>query len=391
MLNIDSKSQNIFRNFLVKNYLVRLVRIFLNTQIYSKISISISISRLIFWTIFLLSPVFSKIYENSSWKTITTRAQKRIQQEKAKNLNVNEPQEKVDEHFSFKSSVKKPRGRPRKNLVTNLKSIPSQTERKRGRPRKQIYENELPEINLQKGNRTKVESDSDSDLDYSDFSKQTQVKNKKKKNAKKPKNINGFESERSENYFSTLGDEINDIETSHEGNDVENYEECLEENFEDDLEDNFKKNFEQNFNENFEDNLEENFEETFEKNQEENLEEKFEDPHFKENLKRNRRSQINSAKNDNDHDDYNRPLPVPPPINSQTEKIITRKNLVECRDQLTMRKDNYAYFVTTNGTLRDNGSKTLEKRETLPKFGNLQKGIAKEIEKENYYHFALPI
>ena len=56
-----------------------------------------------------------------------------------------------------------------------------------------------------------------------------------------------------------------------------------------------------------------------------------------------------------------------------------------------MRKDNYAYFVTTNGTPRDNGSKTLEKRETLPKFKNLQKGIAKETETGNYYHFEIPI
>ena len=39
---------------------------------------------------------------------------------------------------------------------------------------------------MQKGSRTKVESDSDSDLDYSDYLKQTQAKNKKK-NAKKPK------------------------------------------------------------------------------------------------------------------------------------------------------------------------------------------------------------
>ena len=98
------------------------------------------------------------------------------------------------------------------------------------------------------------------------------------------------------------------------------------------------------------------------------MEEKFEEPYFNENLKLNRRSQMNSEKNENDHDDYNRPPPEPPPINFQTEKIITRKNIVECRDQLTMRKDNYAYFVTTNGTPRDNGSKTLEKRETLPKF-----------------------
>ena len=47
---------------------------------------------------------------------------------------------------------------------------------------------------------------------------------------------------------------------------------------------------------------------------------------------------MNSEKNDNDHDDYNRPPPEPPPINSQTEKIITRKNIVERRDQLTMQK-----------------------------------------------------
>ena len=67
------------------------------------------------------------------------------------------------------------------------------------------------------------------------------------------------------------------------------------------------------------------------------------------------------------------------------------KNIVECRDQLTMRKDNYVYFVTTNGNPRDNGSRSLEKRGTLPKFKNLQKGTAKEIKKGNYYHFALLI
>ena len=70
---------------------------------------------------------------------------------------------------------------------------------------------------MQKGSRTKVELDSNSDSDYLDYLKQTQAKNKKE-NAKKPKNINGFESEESENYFPTSEDEINDIETSHEGN-----------------------------------------------------------------------------------------------------------------------------------------------------------------------------
>ena len=82
-------------------------------------------SRFIFMTIFLSSPVFSKNYVNVSWKTITTRAQKRIQQEKAKNLNGNDTQEKLDENFSSKPLVKKPRGRPRKNLLTNLKNISS--------------------------------------------------------------------------------------------------------------------------------------------------------------------------------------------------------------------------------------------------------------------------
>ena len=62
-------------------------------------------SRLIFMTIFLLSPMFSKKYENLSLKTITTRAQKKIQQEKAKYLNQNEIQEKLDENFSSKPFV----------------------------------------------------------------------------------------------------------------------------------------------------------------------------------------------------------------------------------------------------------------------------------------------
>ena len=48
--------------------------------------------------------------------------------------------------------------------------------------------------------------------------------------------------------------------------------------------------------------------------------------------------------------------------------MIAGKNIVECRDQLTMKEDYYVYFVTTNETSRGNGSKTLEKRKTLPKF-----------------------
>ena len=201
---------------------------------------------------------------------------------------------------------------------------------------------------------------------------------KKKTNAKKPKTINGLKSEESEIYFSTSEDEFNDIETTHKGNCGENYEENLEENFKDDFEENFKKNFEQNFEENFWDSLEENFGKNFEENHEENLEKEFEELYSGENLKVNRRSQIHSEENDNDHNDYNRPPPEPPLINSQTDKIITRKNIVECRDKLYMRIIfNYAYFVTTNGTPRENGSKTFKKRGTSPKFKNLQEGIVK--------------
>ena len=77
----------------------------------------------------------------------------------------------------------------------------------------------------------------------------------------------------------------------------------------------------------------------FKENQEEKLEEKFDEPYFKESWKLNRRFQINSEKDGNHHNDDNCPRPEPPPINSQTETIITKKNIVECRDQLTMRKD----------------------------------------------------
>ena len=54
----------------------------------------------------------------------------------------------------------------------------------------------------------------------------------------------------------------------------------------------------------------------------------------------------------------NRPPPEPPPLNSKsTKQILINKNIVECRDQLTMRKDNYAYFIATNRIPSDNGSK----------------------------------
>ena len=128
--------------------------------------------------------------------------------------------------------MKKPRGRPRKNLLTNLKIIPSQTERRKGRPRKQIYENELTEINMQKGTRTKVKSDSDSDPDsdpeYLDYLKEIQAKNKRNKNGEKPKQFINPQEEESENYFSTSEDEVIDMEPEDEESSESS---CIEEIF----------------------------------------------------------------------------------------------------------------------------------------------------------------
>ena len=77
---------------------------------------------------------------------------------------------------------------------------------------------------------------------------------------------------------------------------------------------------------------------------------------------------MNFEKDDDDHYYDNHQPSEPPPINSPTEKMIKKKNIVECHDLLTIRKDNYVHFVTTNVTPCDNESKPLKKRETLPNF-----------------------
>ena len=100
--------------------------------------------------------------------------------------------------------MKKPRGRPRINLFTNLKSITSQTKRKRVSPRKQIYENELPKINMQEGSRTKVESDSNSDPDHLDYLKQTQAKTKRKKMPRSQKILMDLEAKKVKTIFQLL-------------------------------------------------------------------------------------------------------------------------------------------------------------------------------------------
>ena len=54
---------------------------------------------------------------------------------------------------------------------------------------------EIPEINMQKGSQTKVESDSDSDPDYLDYLKQTQAKKKRRRMPRSQKILMGLKAQ----------------------------------------------------------------------------------------------------------------------------------------------------------------------------------------------------
>ena len=93
-----------------------------------------------------------------------------------------------------------------------------------------------------------------------------------------------------------------------------------------------------------------------------NIEDIFNERNSKINKNRQIETRENLENDNNSEFEENRPPPEPPPTKSKsTRQIWMNKNIVECRDQLTMRKDNYVYFVTTNGNPRDNGSKSLKK------------------------------
>ena len=97
----------------------------------------------------------------------------------------------------------------------------------------------------------------------------------------------------------------------------------------------------------------------------------------------------NSKKSDEYDFTGERPPPEPPPDQPSTSGLPrTQKNIIECREQLTIRKDNYAYFVNNKGEPHGVGSKLMEK---LPNFKNSKKGIVQKLRKGNQYHFVLPI
>ena len=83
----------------------------------------------------------------------------------------------------------------------------------------------------------------------------------------------------------------------------------------------------------------------------------------------------------------NRPPPEPPPAEKDLPAVnlTTNHNIIECRDKLAMRKDNYAHFILTKNEPRDNGSKILLKRKDLPQFKNLCIGHAQEFRRGLQY------
>ena len=103
--------------------------------------------------------------------------------------------------------------------------------------------------------------------------------------------------------------------------------------------------------------------------------------------------EIENSENSDDCDFTEESSPSEPPLDQPSTSGLprTQKNIIECRDLLTMRKDNYAYFVNSKGEPRDIGSKLLRKCRKLPNFKNLQKGIVQKLRKGNQYHFILPI
>ena len=64
----------------------------------------------------------------------------------------------------------------------------------------------------------------------------------------------------------------------------------------------------------------------------------------------------NSENSDKFDSTEERPPPEPPSDQPSTSGLPrTQKDIIECRDQLTMRKDNYAYFVLeSHNTLQKN-------------------------------------
>ena len=78
-------------------------------------------------------------------------------------------------------------------------------------------------------------------------------------------------------------------------------------------------------------------------------------------------------------------------LSSPSANFNCGKLFVECKEQLFVRKDNYIYFITTEGTPCDKGSLQLSERKELPRFSPLNPEEMKITNKNHKLHFALVI
>ena len=100
---------------------------------------------------------------------------KKEKQEQMENLNHHKTLENSSQNIPFEPSIKRSRGRPRKNVLTDSKNTFCPTKRKRGRPRKQIITDELLEIYAKNPSQIELGSDFDSDSEYLDYLKGIQT------------------------------------------------------------------------------------------------------------------------------------------------------------------------------------------------------------------------
>ena len=78
--------------------------------------------------------------------------------------------------------------------------------------------------------------------------------------------------------------------------------------------------------------------------------------------------------------------------NNSPQKIIdAQDNIIYCKEKLFMRKDSYLYFVSTEGSPLDEGSRQLKDLGKLPRLENLTTGEPIVIKANKKLYFVLPL
>ena len=99
---------------------------------------------------------------------------------------------------------------------------------------------------------------------------------------------------------------------------------------------------------------------------EEKTQENFQNEENKSGNEQLNKLEIKNSENSEEYDfREDRPPPEPPPDLPSTSGLSNpQKNVIDCRDQLTIKKVNYAYFITTNGEPHDKGAKLRKMQQT---------------------------